>query len=246
MDARLIHDAAASGSWNMAVDESLFQGVDDGGAAVLRLYEWSEPTLSLGYFQCAADRAEHPSSLGLPLVRRSTGGGAIVHDRELTYCLVAPLTGQPFAAARRILDAVHESLAEVLRELGVPIRRAAPHSRPAAAVEPFLCFLRRAREDLLLGDVKVVGSAQRRLRQALLQHGSVLLRRSPAAPELAGIEDITPVGGLKHHLVDNWPARLADRLAWSASVSALTTDERQRAGDIETARFAANRWNLKR
>src|SRR5688572_3671775 len=88
--ARLIIDPPARGAWNMAVDELLLEEACR-GARALRLYQWSEATLSLGYFQAAAERTEHTASRDCPLVRRASGGGAIVHHRELTYCLAMPV-----------------------------------------------------------------------------------------------------------------------------------------------------------
>src|SRR5262245_54691837 len=85
MLCRLIVDGAAGGPWNMAVDETLLESAAASGAASLRFYGWSEPTLSLGYFQRAAARQTHATSLGCPMVRRPSGGGAILHDWELTY-----------------------------------------------------------------------------------------------------------------------------------------------------------------
>src|SRR5690242_1143259 len=86
-EIRLILDPPAPGSWNMAVDEALLETAADAGIATLRFYQWNEPTLSLGYFQAAAERNQHSMSSGCPLVRRASGGGAILHDRELTYSI---------------------------------------------------------------------------------------------------------------------------------------------------------------
>jgi len=84
---RLIVDRPAPGAWNMAVDEALLDAAVEQGVAALRFYQWSEPTLSLGYFQRHADRDSHAASHDCTLVRRQSGGGAILHDRELTYSL---------------------------------------------------------------------------------------------------------------------------------------------------------------
>ena len=73
----------------MAVDETLLESAAETSATTLRFYRWDRPTLSLGYFQQTADRTQHPESADCPLVRRSSGGGAIVHDHELTYSLAA-------------------------------------------------------------------------------------------------------------------------------------------------------------
>ena len=79
----------------MAVDETLLFDAAENGTATLRFYSWDEPTLSLGYFQRYADREQHTASRTCAVVRRQTGGGAILHDRELTYSLALP--AQPSA-----------------------------------------------------------------------------------------------------------------------------------------------------
>src|SRR3569833_2236254 len=91
-NCRLIVDESRGGELNMAIDELLA----DAARPVLRFYAWRPATLSLGYFQAYADRHAHAASLGCPVVRRSSGGGAIVHDHEITYSLVVPV-GHPWA-----------------------------------------------------------------------------------------------------------------------------------------------------
>jgi lipoate-protein ligase A len=244
MDARLIIDSPASGSWNMAVDETLFRAAAAGQPPAIRLYRWSRPTLSLGYFQPAADCALHPPSQSLPRVRRASGGGAIIHDMEWTYSLTMRLARDRAAIAHELLVAVHRSLVEFFQRQGVPLQPAVRlmQRRPA----PFLCFQRRAAEDLVLGEQKVVGSAQRRQRSALLQHGSILLRRSSAAPELPGIEDLHAAPGATDRLAQDWPDELANSLGWSLARSSLTEAELLLAERIEQERYASSRWNDKR
>src|SRR5581483_5910324 len=82
---RLLIDPPAAGAWNMSVDEMLLERTSAEGGFQLRFYQWNEPTLSLGYFQAVQDRAGHEASRGCALVRRLSGGGAILHDRELTH-----------------------------------------------------------------------------------------------------------------------------------------------------------------
>ena len=211
-NCRLIVDPPAAGSWNMAVDEALLAEAVAGNVATLRFYQWNEPTLSLGYFQRYDDRHQHAASSACAIVRRQSGGGAILHDRELTYSLTLP-PGHPLARdATALYTAVHnafiQALAPRLAE-GEPawrLRLNGKESPVAASAEPFLCFQRRACGDLLLvgeqgrEDVatnlapqayKILGSAQRRHRGAILQHGSFLIARSPAAPELPGWQELT-------------------------------------------------------
>ena len=111
----------------------LLERAQEQAAACLRFYGWSEPTLSLGYFQTYADRQEHPPSLPCAAVRRLTGGGAILHDAELTYSIVLPGT-HPLAARRdELYQAVHGCLIEALGRPwhhGPVVRRRPTRSRP--------------------------------------------------------------------------------------------------------------------
>src|SRR5262249_47536189 len=128
---------------------------------------------------------------GVAVVRRPTGGGAIWHDREGTYALAVP---RGHTLARRSADlyrAVHGAIARPLRELGGDAHRPGDHAPAPEEGRPFLCFADRDPEDVVIGPHKVVGSAQRRRHGAVLQHGSLLLARSTAAPELPGVNDLT-------------------------------------------------------
>src|SRR5262245_22040097 len=108
LDCRLILDSPSPGAWNMAVDEVLLVDAAENNVATLRFYGWNEPTLSLGYFQRYEDRQQHAASRECAIVRRQTGGGAILHDRELTYSLVLP-PRHPFAKQNeKLYQAVHQ------------------------------------------------------------------------------------------------------------------------------------------
>ena len=101
-ECRLLRHEPAAGAWNMAVDEVLLDRAQDHAAPCLRVYGWSEPTLSLGYFQTYSDRQQHAASQNCAAVRRLTGGGAILHDDEITYSVLLP--GDHPLAARRDAD----------------------------------------------------------------------------------------------------------------------------------------------
>ena len=174
---------------------------------VLRIYRWSEPTLSLGHFQrvedlaLAADTQANPQLREIPWVKRKTGGGAILHDLELTYSIIVPATWSFQAGTVRTLPdrsgsfdpskghseglyrAVHDSVVSGLIELGISASLSESCTckvagRESTEGEPFLCFHRRTPVDVVVGEHKVLGSAQRRSRFGLLQHGSLLIRSS--------------------------------------------------------------------
>ena len=116
---RLLLDPPASGAWNMAVDEVLLEAAAADGQCTLRFYRWEEPTLSLGYFQTYADRWQHEPSSHAAVVRRMSGGGAILHDAELTYSFAVP-SHHPLANNRLgFYQAVHTALIEALAQWGI-------------------------------------------------------------------------------------------------------------------------------
>lgn len=176
--------SGAPGAVNMALDLALLTSVQDGGRPVLRLYEWDPPCLSLGRNQHAAglydiDRA---AAASIDIVRRPTGGLAVLHDRELTYCVLAPIA--LLGGARAAYAAINRALVHGLRRLGVPAELAVGSERPARrpgsdAADP--CFREPAPGEVMAAGRKLVGSAQRCEAGALLQHGSILLDGSQAA-----------------------------------------------------------------
>lgn len=241
---RSITDHAASGAWQMAVDEVLLESAAQHGLASLRFYQWSEPTLSLGYFQSHADRAAHRSSRDCPLVRRQTGGGAILHDHELTYSLAMKVSHRSSAACARLYQVVHTALADVLASLGVDV---VLYDCAAGYVDgSFLCFERRAGRDVLLEESKICGSAQRRRGDAVLQHGSLLLARSAKAPELLGLAELTGKLWPASELVGPWRREIATRLGLALNEGRLSDTELDRVRTLAIEKYDSVAWNSRR
>ncbi|MFP6694278.1 MAG: hypothetical protein VB875_14745 [Pirellulales bacterium] len=247
---RLIVDPPAPGMWNMAVDEALFEQAAKFGTPTLRFYQWSEPTLSLGYFQNYGDRRSHAASLETAAVRRTTGGGAILHDHELTYSLVWP-AGQAIRAGRRpdftwLYNRVHTAMQQVLTgyNIGSELFRSASPPRPVG--EPFLCFQRRSTGDLLIGEEKILGSAQRRRRETVLQHGSLVLSTSEQAPEIQGILQLVGGGISTDRLADDWSGRLQTDLVLELESGVLNDGENRRAEEIARSKFGQSAWTKRR
>jgi lipoyl(octanoyl) transferase len=183
----------ARGPANMALDEVLLETVASGASgALLRTYGWSVPTLSLGYFQRLAEARAESRWRDVPIVRRPTGGGAIWHHHEVTYALAVPESHPLARPSSALYRAVHAAIAGGLVGLGVSAVRQGKvfRSVDCERSRPLLCFTDLSPEDIVFEGVKIVGSAQRRRGGAVLQHGSIMLARSPQVPELSGLCDV--------------------------------------------------------
>jgi len=229
---RLIIDPAPqTGAWNMAVDEALLESAVAGGLPTVRFYRWSRPTVSLGYFQPLDAAAAWTADSDVDVVRRLTGGGAIVHHHEWTYSCtlpgLAPLLKHPYD----LYDIVHHALCDAVhKELGITLERRGITRRSAA--EPVLCYLRETEHDVCFHRTKVIGSAQRRRRGALLQHGSILWKESIHARGIPGLFDLCPDVRLISLHDPVWTAiaqDLAHMIGVEVVADKLTESERERA-----------------
>lgn len=174
MHWRLLLTPPLAGTRNMAIDEALLERARGGSEGVVRVYSWLQPTISFGRNQRAVGiyepvRADRAS---LHVVRRLTGGRALVHHREITYSVTAPVRdGDDLRGSYARINAL---LVEALTRLGVDVSIAGRTDRlasPSAAP----CFERPAEGELMHQGRKLVGSAQVRIDGAWLQHGSVLV-----------------------------------------------------------------------
>jgi lipoate-protein ligase A len=236
----IVEPQPARGSWNMAVDEALLEAAVESGQAAVRWYRWADPTLSLGYFQKPEDAPELPGGESLAVVRRLSGGGAILHHHELTYSCVLP-AGHPLVHdPHQLYVAVHDRIIAILATFGIEAARRGNNTEGTVA-DAFLCFARGDECDVVCRGQKILGSAQRRRRGAVLQHGSLVLRRSAHAPQFAGAYDLAELESSAD--VDRTAdllAALARGLAeflpgagWRESIDELVS---RRAQEIETER----------
>ncbi|MFH1419717.1 MAG: hypothetical protein ABII12_15705 [Planctomycetota bacterium] len=282
--ARLIIDEPLAGPLNMARDEALLETCTGHGAPpVLRMYAWSPPTISLGYFQ---DYAEYenlaPPAGKLAVVRRTTGGGAILHDLEVTYSLTVPVE-HPLVADRpnHLYTLAHEA---VIAAIGHGVHLLGTDSDAcdgSARRGPFFCFARRHGLDVVVdapcvgddqlrekedeprasaraasrthGDpeierhavAKIAGSAQRRTKQAILQHGSIMLGSRYAQQPVATWSDLAgksiDFSLAAAHLIPAFEHRLGVSFAkesWHAA-------ELEAADEIGV-RYAGADWTIRR
>ncbi|MEQ8209519.1 MAG: hypothetical protein RH917_06780 [Lacipirellulaceae bacterium] len=253
---RLIIDPPQSGVRNMVVDECLLEEAADEGVATLRFYQWSEPILSLGYFQKYEDRQSHTGSQSLPVVRRLSGGGTLLHDQELTYSLCLPSDHAAVQEPSRIYRVVHQAAIDALAQQDITLKFWDDFAKKLPTEdepdEPFLCFQRRTDDDLVVptetapGSIKILGSAQRRRRGAVLQHGALLLSASPYAEELSGIQEASGVHVDISKACENWANRIAESLDLLLNPAEPLRESQESTQTKIEKRLTSDEWVRKR
>ena len=167
----------STASYNMALDEAIAAFVRKGGLPpTLRLYSWDRPSLSLGCFQRISDvNIGYCGAKDIPVVRRPTGGRAILHSDELTYSFSARTKGRsPFS--KGLLDSyrmISEAFHLAFRKIGVSAETKAEREKGRVLAGSPLCFQSSSYGEILIGKRKIVGSAQKRWDDGLLQQGSI-------------------------------------------------------------------------
>ena len=236
----IIDELTYSGVFNMSMDAALLQLAAERERSVVRIYQWSDPTVTLGYFQGSGQTVESPFP-GLPVVRRLSGGGAILHDQETTYCLVLPASHPARQDPSGVYQTVHRAIIRLLSSSGVPCQLRSEldamnsntvDTKTGVAAEPFLCFLRKNPNDIIhvLGS-KIVGSAQRRRKGITLQHGSIILKASALAPQVLGILDLEP-NFSDAEFRRNLPHTIANAVSGSTNFRSFTQAEKSLAAAI--------------
>ena len=192
MEWRLIKDSYHTGFMNMAIDEAIMIAHLEGLVPpTIRFYQWSPPAVSLGYFQDLKKEidVEACQDLGIDIVRRPTGGKAVLHDKELTYSFIIrenhPLVnnsiletykkisggmirGLSYLGIKAELVPLREKLKSTLS--GNEAKSKIPHSDIKS-----ICFSVPSQYEVQVEGKKIVGSAQVRKREIVLQHGSLLI-----------------------------------------------------------------------
>jgi lipoyl(octanoyl) transferase len=174
---RLLITPPAPGAWNMAADQAILETAGRGEALpTLRLYAWEPACLSLGYAQSFKDMDVHRlKSNGWHVVRRVTGGRAILHTDELTYSVSAPPDEAHVQGS--VLESYHRlarALLAAVRALGLPVEME-QNAPPARAEKGPVCFEVPSAYEIVVAGKKLIGSAQARRKEGVLQHGTLPL-----------------------------------------------------------------------
>ena len=259
---RLIDTGALDGASNMALDEALLACFDASRSRpLLRIYGWDPPALSIGRYQNPENSLKLDLCLadGVPVVRRMTGGGIIFHARELTYSIVcAPRHIGESAGVKEGFRRLCGFLLGTYRRLGLEPAFAAD-VKPAGerlGSRTAFCFAGKEEFDVLVNGGKIGGNAQRRLRGAILQHGSIPLESrvqdafrylsdpAPAAAEalsLAGLGLRPELAELKSMLVASFQEALGVRLEEDAP----SAEEERAAAKLAEGKYRCDEWNLR-
>jgi lipoate-protein ligase A len=175
---RLLITSPAAGAWNMAVDEAILKAVGQGlSLPTLRLFAWEPACLSLGYAQPSSDVDKgRLTERGWHLVRRPTGGRAILHTDELTYSVIGPLNDPRLAGS--VLDSYRclaTALLDSLHRLNIPAESNPSPATPSSAPKGPVCFEVPSNYEITVAGKKLIGSAQARRKEGFLQHGTLPL-----------------------------------------------------------------------
>ncbi len=277
---RILSTPGCSAAYNMAVDEVLLNACRqdacrqdacrrDTATMVLRIYSWRPSAVSIGYGQ-EAEKEIDPDRCGrygIDLVRRITGGRAVLHDQELAYSLVAP-ESHPALGGRSgvMLRVVSEALVETLKHFDLPAELAM-EGRCGSGGNDDVCFTATGRYEITAGGRKLAGSAQRRSRGVMLQHGSLLLgpghrRLSLLMPAHEPERRETIARLLNHRTVsvaelisdpptfEEWTDRLSrsmlERLNVEGRTDVLDAEERRAAESMVRTRYGNAHWTFRR
>lgn len=268
---RFLNTGFHNAFFNMACDEMLLRQVGHGASSpTFRVYGWSPPAVSFGYAQ-QIDRevdVERCRMAGIDLVRRVTGGRAVLHWEELTYSVVCreddPLLG---GSILETYLAISRCLVEGLRLFGV--RDAALERSEGQAIRPRRsdtaappCFSTSVRHEVVVGGRKLIGSAQRRVDGMILQHGSLLI--GPAHKRIAEflrrddvetvrsdlddgtvcLEDILGTGIDFDTLGEALRRGVEQTLGISVEHSSLTDEESEEIERLTRGKYATEKWNV--
>lgn len=258
MNLRVIRDGALPGAFNMAADELMLRLVSETPSTILRLYRWSRPTASIGRSQplYASLDTDFCRLRGIDIVRRPTGGQVVLHDDEITYGLASsdPTMFEdpsPYGAYRRISAGLVAGFARV----GLTVEMAPRMRRAALAGRTDPCFLEAGYSELLYAGRKIAGSAQRRFRGRLLQHGSILTgfdpellagcTRADAAALRAGVTSVREALGTVPPALDSALIEgIAEAIGATAVESEWDSAEIDAAREIAASRYATEEWTF--
>ncbi|MBI4844784.1 MAG: lipoate--protein ligase family protein [Nitrospirae bacterium] len=255
--ARIIIQERNNAFFNMALDEAICDAVRRKlSPPTLRVYKWARPSVSIGYFQKISDiDIDYCKNNDYPVVRRLTGGRAILHDSEITYSFSAKKGSLYFnGRLRNDYTIISRALVEGLKLCGIPAEISFKRKKASEQKSP-VCFKVVSYGEVTVNDRKVIGSAQKRYSDGFLQHGSILLRHEDAELKkvirCGGREDLSGIGSISGYSDENISRRLVRALkkAFEAVLDVkMISDEPgvhelKLARELESEKYSTDRWN---
>jgi lipoate-protein ligase A len=257
---RFIDTGPSSASYNMALDEAIATAVRKNNAPPsLRIYGWDMPSVSIGSFQKISDvNIEYCEKNHIPIVRRPTGGRAILHNFELTYSFSVNTKHRLFS--KGLFDSykkISRALGNALLKIGLSpetrLRRKTPLSRSS------LCFQSTSYGEITINNKKIIGSAQRRWMDGLLQQGSIpYWIDSNETVRVFGLESSHILQELMTGLKDIFPEFSPDafkriiRISFEETFnswlipSSPSIEEVSFAKELEAQKYLTHQWNFRR
>ncbi len=258
---RLIDSGPCSAYHNMALDEAIATYVRKGiSLPTLRLYEWDRPSLSLGRFQGASGiNVEYCNDNKIPIVRRPTGGRAILHDKELTYSFSARTDEQPFSKGLNdSYKTISAALALAFKKTGIHAEPKKHREKGRVLVRSPLCFLSSSFGEILINNKKAIGSSQKRWKDGLLQQGSIpYIYNEEILLNIFGTEKTSSLKlcsiGIKEVLPEFTESEFKRMISVSFEetfgirlvLSHPSQEESLLARDLEDQKYTLHLWNLR-
>jgi lipoate-protein ligase A len=252
---RLIIQEGGSAPFNMALDEAISEAVRKGlSPPTLRLYQWESPSITIGYFQRASDIDMHYcSERGYAIVRRLTGGRAILHDDEITYSISSRFDGNIFTGRLHSdYSVIGNAILCALSLCGIDA--ILNHSKRQRGQRSTACFKSVSYGEITVDGRKITGNAQKRFTDGLLQQGSIPLsidrlelKRifNEGFDDVAGLRDIKP--GITVREIRDALRRGFEEVLGVRMISDRPTDlEMRRARELESERYSTRGWNMRR
>lgn len=256
-------------AFNMAVDEAIVTAYDKVKTPpTLRLYTWQKPSLTMGYFQSVQEQLDWPvcKNHQIPVIRRITGGRAVLHGQDLTYSVIAGLSSPTFPTQniKETFFTIGQALLWSLKCLGISAEAAA--SSPRNDKSP-LCFASPSWYEITCKGRKVIGSAQRRWKDVFLQQGSALIEFNPsdfyrffrfpttgqrtrlirlAETQAAGLSECAKRSLSSDEVKAAVVAGFEKTLKIVLKPGGLTAQEMELAHHLTLKKYLRNDWNLRR
>jgi len=261
---RLLLHGPGHAAWNMAVDETLFDSAVEGVAPpTVRFYGWARPTLSIGFRQNLSEACDFAACrrLGIDAVRRLSGGRAVLHDQELTYC-VAASAREDFRGLSVL--GIYRWVSDVLRRglegRGIPLDPLPSSTdKPSARSIPndtLPCFAVPTGHEIASAGRKLVGGAQKWSRRGFMQHGSILMgidsalwsqALGPTAAAAVGAVSVNELASRRvetSELMQDFAIEFEKALGEPPSQDKLLPSEMKKASSLAQCKYSSPEWNL--